>query len=89
MSQPAVRKSRPAVVAAPPRPAVPISRPPHEAIHEKLVEEYTTEHDKEPSADVWYRLLEAAKAQVAAQTVGKRRRVAKLVPDGFVQFGDP
>ena len=89
--QPAVAISRSAQDndAAPPQPSVPISRPAHEAIHEKLVEEYRVQHNKDPSGDVWYRLLEAAKSHAAAQVVGKRRRTAKSVPDGFVQFGDP
>ena len=88
--QPAVAISRSAQDndAAPPQPSVPISRPAHEAIHEKLVEEYRVQHGEDPSGDVWYRLLEAAKSQAAAQVVGKRRRIAKSVPDGLVQFGD-
>ena len=79
---------RPRAPAAPPRPAAPRLRPPHEAVHEKLIEEYKLQHDKEPSDTVWYKLLETAKAQVAAQTVGKRRRVHTALPEGFVAFAD-
>ena len=73
---------------APPRGDLHRVRPAHEAIHEQLISEYRLEHDKDPSDAVWYRLLETAKAQVAAQTVGKRRRVNKQPPDGFVQYAD-
>ena len=76
------------VPAPPPRASAPRPRPAHEAIHAKLVEEYRLEHSKDPSGDVWYRLLETAKAQVAAETMGKRRRVHTALPDGFVPFAD-
>ena len=79
---------RPGAPVAPPLPAAPRPRPAHEAVHKKLIEEYKVQHDKEPSDTMWYRLLETAKAQVATQTVGKRRRVHTALPDGFVPFAD-
>jgi hypothetical protein len=58
-------------------------RPPHEAVHARLIEEYKTKHAKDPSRQIWFRLLEQAKAEVAAAHSGKRPRRARDRP-GFV-----
>lgn len=59
----------------------------HEAILTRLIEEYTRKHGREPTSNVWYRLHDQAKDEVAATRAGKRSRRASSRP-GFVNIDD-
>ena len=65
-------------------PAAPATeRPPHEAIHLRLIAEYKKKHSKDPSSNLWYRFLDQAHAEVATAQEGKRARRARFMP-GFL-----
>ena len=76
--------------AAPPR-VVPAARPAaqrampdrkHQVVYERLVAEYRDKHGKDPGN--WSRLVDQAKAEVAAKVVGKRSRRAPRLFDGIM-----
>lgn len=46
-----------------------------------MIEEYKKNHGKDPSAALWYRLLDQAHAEVAVANEGKRSRKAQVRPD--------
>ena len=75
----ATDKDRQPRTSGPPAAPAPV-RPPHEVVHERLIEDYKKKHSKDPSSNIWYRLLEQAKAEVAAAHDGKRVRKARVLP---------
>lgn len=59
----------------------------HLPVLERLIADYRAKHSKEPSSSVWYNLHEQAKAEIASQRQGKRRRRTPAHLDGaFVRF---
>ena len=53
----------------------------HEAVYERLVQEYRAKHGKDPG--IWSRLLDHAKAEVARKLQGKRIRQAPNYSKGL------
>ena len=55
----------------------------HEAVYERLVQEYREKHGKDPGN--WSRLRDQAMAEVARNLQGKRKRHAPRLFDGIMR----